>query len=69
MADTLSPVERTIRYASSVKDLSAAWAFVMEYVDRCGPSPSIEIVPSWSSEDDFETTRFTVVVSGMEHDE
>ena len=65
MAETTAPVERTLRYASSVEDLTAAWAFVMEYVDHVGPNPSIEITPFWSSDDDFTGRRFTTVVSGM----
>ena len=68
MAETITPVERTLRYATSVVDLTAAWAFVMEYVDKVGDAPTIEINPFWSSSDDFEGRKFIVVVSGMEHE-
>jgi hypothetical protein len=39
--------------------------FVMDHVDQVGSAPSIEISPVWSSEDDFRSCYFTVVVSGM----
>ena len=60
-----APVEVTTRYATSVDDLPAAWAFVMEHLDSVGPDPSIDIGPLWSSVDDFNIRRFSVVVSGM----
>ena len=69
MAETVSPIERTLRFATNVADLSAAWSFVMEYVDRVGPAPSIEILPMWRfNDDDTSEQLFTVVVSGMEHE-
>lgn len=68
---TEAPVERTTRYATSVDDLPAAWAFVMRYLDKVGPNPSVEITPCWVIQDPDGTIprRFEVVVSGMVHDE
>lgn len=69
-----APVEMTTRYATTVDDLAAAWAFVMEYVDKVGDSPSIEIKPHWvisvhdMDRDEPEggyPREFGVVVSGM----
>lgn len=68
----MSAVEVTTKYATTVDDLPSAWAFVMEYVDRCGPKPSITISPvssmAWSEigdEDAEWRDYFEVVVSGM----
>ena len=62
-----APVEFTARYATSVPDMTSAWAFVMAYVDQVGPDPSVTILPRWIvSADTDETPReFDVVVSGM----
>lgn len=70
-----APIEVTTQYATTVDDLPAAWAFVMEHVDHAevGPNPSIEISPLWSysvhdmDNDDAPTPprQFSVVVSGM----
>ena len=76
MAETRTPVEVTTRYATTVDDLPAAWAFVMAKVDLVGPAPSVEISPRWQSDysvphmletgDEGQWTRvFEVVVSGM----
>lgn len=70
---TQDPVEVTTRYATTVDDLPAAWAFVMAKVDTVGPDPSITISPLWvisvQDMDDDENTeyqrRFSVVVEGM----
>lgn len=40
-----APIEVTTKYVTSVDTLPEAWAFVMEYVDRVGPRPQIEIGP------------------------
>lgn len=40
-----APVEVTTKYATTVDDLSAAWAFVMEHLDCVGDHPHIEIRP------------------------
>lgn len=64
------PIERTIRYATSVNELPDAWAFVMTYVDKVGPDPKIEISPYWVVSPDSDETprRFGVVVSGMQEE-
>lgn len=73
MTDTRTPVEVTTRYATTVDDLPAAWAFVMSKVDAVGPDPSIKISPVWTiSVHDMDDTEerdyprhFEVVVEGM----
>lgn len=40
-----APIEVTTKYATTVDDLPAAWAFVMERLDLVGPDPHIEIRP------------------------
>lgn len=64
---TLSPIEVTTRFATTVADLPAAWAFVMSKIDSVGPSPSISISPVWTvARDETDHPRhFEVVVSGM----
>lgn len=69
---TLSPIEKTTRYATTVETLTDAFTFVMEQVDIVGPDPSITITPSWTysvhdiDREDHEAPRhFSVVVSGM----
>jgi hypothetical protein len=66
------PVEVTTRYATTVDDLSAAWAFVMKTLEEVGPDPSVEISPIWLRPFDFAgdddepwPRQFSVVVSGM----
>ena len=68
------PVEVTTRYATSVPDLTAAWAFVMGRLDSVGPDPQVSINPIWTisadlPEDEEPPRRFEVVVSGMVHEE
>lgn len=63
-----SPLEVTTRYATTVDTLSDAWEFVMDHLDRVSDAPSVEISPTWSSDDDFRTPYFSVVVSGMVQD-
>lgn len=72
-----APIEVTTRYVTSdLSDLTAAWAFVMEHVDKVGPYPTIHIEPVWTmpvgdmsgleGEEVRPTTRtFTAVVEGM----
>ena len=64
---TRTPVETTTRYATTVDDLSAAWAFVMDRIDAVGPDPTIRIEPVWTvGPDSDEVPRhFAVVVEGM----
>ena len=64
---TRTPVEITTRYATTVDDLPAAWAFVMDKLDAVGPDPSVNIGPVWviSSDSDDTPRHFEVVVSGM----
>lgn len=65
---TRTPVERTVRYATTVDDLPAAWAFIMSRVDAVGPDPSVRISPVWTiraGDDDYSPRHFSVVVEGM----
>lgn len=62
----MSSIERTTRYATTADELADAWAVVMTYLERVGPNPTIKISPFWSSDDDFSTRRFSVVVEGMQ---
>jgi hypothetical protein len=61
-----APIEVTTRYATSVPDLVASWAFVMAHIDRVGPAPHIEISPVWEPSDiaDDHPMHFAVVVDG-----
>lgn len=61
---TRTPIEKTIRYSTSVDELADAWAFVMEHLDAVGQSPSISIGPVWAGPD-FDQQHFEVTVSGM----
>ena len=76
MSDTTAPIEVTTRFATSVDDLSAAWAFVMERIDVVGPNPTVTIKPVWRisvhdmGDDDMAPPRFfEVVVEGMVHED
>lgn len=66
-----APIEITTRYATSVDDLTDAWAFVMDKLDSVGPDPTVRISPIWTfSTADVDTDqrpprRFEVVVEGM----
>jgi hypothetical protein len=72
-----APIEVTTRYATTVDDLTSAWAFVMKHLDSCGDDPSIEIRPISTigvadMQDAFDgresegwRRRFEVVVEGM----
>lgn len=67
-----APIEVTTKYVTSVDDLTAAWAFVMEYVDKVGPKPRITISPksiyAWAEigDDDARPVElFEVLVEGM----
>lgn len=59
------PVERTTRYATTVQTLDEAFAFVMGNLERVDDLLNITISPVWSSSEDFETKRYSVVVEGM----
>lgn len=63
----LAPVEVTTRYATTVPNLPAAWAFVMDRIDTLGPAPSIHISPVWviSDNPDEHGHNFSVLVDGM----
>lgn len=63
--NTLSPIEVTRKYATTVPELTDAFAFVMARIDDVGPDPQVQISPFWSSSDDFTGRKFEVVVSGM----
>lgn len=72
------PVEVTTKYATTVEDLPAAWAFIMEHIENVGGDPSIIINPIWQypaasiaemmqepDRDEAMNRVFEVVVSGM----
>ena len=70
----VGPIEFTARYAQGgLPDLTAAWAFVMEHVDKVGDAPMIEITPFWSAPaddigmrpDEPWVLQYSAVVSGM----
>jgi hypothetical protein len=72
MSDDTAPVEVTTRYATTVDELSEAWAFVMHRLDEVGPDPSVHITPVWTfSVHDMDSDaqepprQFSVVVEGM----
>lgn len=63
---TRSPVEVTTRFATTVHELSDAWAFVMDKIDQVGPDPSIAINPVWRHNGDgLDPRHFEVAISGM----
>lgn len=74
-------VEVTTRYVTTVDELAAAWAFVMDRLDRVGPDPRITISPvtiigigdmidGLEGRPDREHPRqFEVVVEGMVREE
>lgn len=72
-----APSEVTTRYATTVDDLGAAWAYVMDHLEKVGPDPSVKISPVWvfsvhdmDREDLSEPPRqFSVVVEGMVHED
>lgn len=69
MTDRLAPVEVTTRHATRVRELTDAFAFVMDRLELVGPDPTVEIRPIWiTNVDDPPGTydrTFEVVVSGM----
>lgn len=68
-----APIEVTTRYVTTVDELPAAWAFVMDRLDRVGPDPSVSIRPLWITPiQDMDRIgapptprQFEVVVEGM----
>ena len=64
------PIEVTTRYATSVDELTDAWAFVMDRLEKVGPDPRVTVSPTWTfhvSDIDTEQRpprRFEVVVEG-----
>lgn len=72
-AEPVADVEVTTNYVTHVAELSDAWAFIMDRVDRLGPDPTIAIVPFWAcvvSEDEDgdevheQKRRFQITLSG-----
>lgn len=65
----LSATERTVKFATTVDDLSSAWAFVMAHVDEVGEAPQISINPFWRYNTDEPDApprlMFEASVSGM----
>jgi len=62
---TRSPIETTTRIATTVDELTDAWAVVMAHVESVGPDPVISITPAWVDEGETRRRIFDVVVSGM----
>jgi len=68
---TRTPIEVTVKYATTADDLEGAWSFVMDRLDQVGPDPSILIKPIWSKgydqvgDDEPWPRHFEVVVEGM----
>ena len=67
-----APIEVTTRYATTVDELTDAFAFVMARLDSVGPDPEVIISPLWitplsemDNEGSFSRRQFSVVVSGM----
>lgn len=60
-----SATEHTEKFATTVDEMTDAFVFIMEHLDRVGNSPSVQINPSWSSEDDFQKCYYEVSISGM----
>ena len=63
------PIERTVRYATTVPDLPDAWSFVMTWIDELGHAPKVSISPYWTGaadDSDDMVRRFEVVVEGMQ---
>jgi hypothetical protein len=64
------PIEVTTRYVTTVDGLPAAWAFVMERLDKVGPDPTVVIKPHWwtsvhdMGQVEAPQRKFEVVVEG-----
>jgi len=66
----MSAVEVTTSYATTVPELTDAFAFVMDRLERVGPNPEVRIslvfIIGMDSSDDEPTSReFEVTVRGM----
>lgn len=60
-----SPVEIVTTYSTQVDELSEAWTFVMDHLDKLGDDPSIHITPVFSyCEDHGDERYFEVTVMG-----
>lgn len=57
-----APIERTVRIATRVDDLPAAWAFIMAHIDAVGPRARVAINPYHDADD---VAHFDVAVEGM----
>ncbi len=61
----MSTIDLTVKYATNVDSLSAAWEFVMAHVDELGEAPTVSISPVWDYQSSEEgVLRFDVGVSG-----
>lgn len=66
-------IEMTTKLVTTVSDLPAAWAFVMEHLDDLGPDPEVHIKAIWimsvaeamDGRDERPAREFEVAVSGM----
>ena len=58
-------IEVTTKYATTVSDLTQAWSFIMEHIDKVGTHPSVNIHPIWVFEDKEEHRALEVSVEGM----
>lgn len=67
---TRTPIEVDTRYSTTVDELTDAWSFVMEHIDKIGPHPSIRIYPCWgvdrdeALEEPDDQVHFHAVVEG-----
>lgn len=43
-------IETFTRFSATVESMTSAFSFVMEYLDRAGPYPSVEINSCYSEE-------------------
>lgn len=70
-------VEVSIRYETVVDDITDAWAFIMDKIEKVGPDPSVHIHPAsdgpppimvalMGAEQPVTTRRFHVAVEGTQ---
>lgn len=61
VADT--PVETFTRFGTIVTSMNDAFVFVMEYMEKAGPTPSVEITSCENDDGDFQ--HYHVAVFGV----
>lgn len=57
-------IEVTTKYATTVSNLTEAWSFIMEHIDKVGLFPSVNIHPIWIFKDNEEYKELEVSVEG-----